>query len=237
MTTEAVDALLRALVVADSLDAACAGVLDSARSMLGADVVALVTWDAHGRPQQVAGTHPVRTQPLCTLPGGPGCPTSTPSPGCPAAGLLTIVDVALDPRWPAWAAAVAGAGYRSVQVVALPTPADRALALHAWAHRPGAFDADDRAHVVDVVRLASLMIAQLERVENLASALHSRTIIGQAQGLIMERFSIGSDEAMAYLRRLSQDQQVKVRDLARAVVEETGPGRGLSVNPPGPDAP
>lgn len=219
MTTDDVDALLEALAVADSLDAACAGVLDSACSMLGADVVGLVTWDSRGRPEQIASTDTERTAPLCALSGGPVCPVGSDADEHPAAGLLTVADLETDERWPRWSDAVAAAGYRSLQVIALPPLAHRTMALHAWARRPGAFDAEDHAHVVDVVRLGSLMIAQLERVENLATALHSRGLIAQAQGLFMERFSIGSDEAMAYLRRLSQDQQVKIRDLARAVVD------------------
>lgn len=218
MTTDAVDALLEALALADGLDEACAGLLHSARSMLHADVVGLVTWDSAGRPEQIASTDLGLSAPLCALPGGPSCPPGT--TGHPDEGLLTVADLELERRWPSWAAAVSGAGFRSVQVAALPGLAHRTLALYAWARRPNAFDAEDRAHVVDVVRLASLMIAQLERVENLAAALHSRSLIAQAQGLFMERFSLSSDEAMAYLRRLSQDQQVKIRDLARAVLED-----------------
>lgn len=233
MTIDGVAALLDALAEADSLDAACAGLLDSARSMLGADVVDLVTWDSVGRHEQIAGTDPERTGSLYTLPGGQVCPLVAPSGTRPGAGLLTIADLEREDRWSPWSEAVTAAGYRSVQVIALPPLAHRSLALHAWARRPGAFDADDHAHVVDVMRLGSLVIALVERVENLASALRSSSLIAQAQGLFMERFSIGSDEAMAYLRRLSQDQQVKVRDLARTVVDANDPHHQAAGDAPG----
>lgn len=223
MTTDAVDALLEALGVADSLDAACVGLLDSARTMLGADVVGLVTWDSRGRPEQIASTDIARTTPLCALPGGPVCPPGATAAEHPATGLLTVADTQEEQRWPGWSRGVAAEGYRSVQVMALPPLTHRSLALHAWATRPAAFDPEDLGHVVDVMRLGSLMIAQLERVENLAAALHSRSLIAQAQGLVMERFSLGPEEAMAYLRRLSQDQQVKIRDLARALVDANDP--------------
>lgn len=223
MTTDGVDALLETLAKADSLDEACTGLLDSARSMLGADVVGLVTCDSMGRPEQIASTDWDRTAPLCALSGGPVCPSGTSEAEHPAGGLLTVTDLEVEDRWPGWSVAVAAAGYRSLQVITLPALAHRTLALHAWAGRPGAFDADGHHDVVDVVRLGSLMIAQLERVENLSTALRSRSLIAQAQGLFMERFSIGSEEAMAYLRRLSQDQQVKIRDLARTVVEANEP--------------
>ena len=137
-----------------------------------------------------------------------------------------MADTQHEPRWPGWARDVAAAGYRSVQLMALPPLTHRTLALHAWARRPAAFDPEDLGHVVDIMRLGSLMIAQLERVENLAAALRSRSLIAQAQGLFMERYSIGSEEAMAYLRRLSQDQQVKIRDLAQAVVDANDPHPG-----------
>jgi AmiR/NasT family two-component response regulator len=56
------------------------------------------------------------------------------------------------------------------------------------------------------------------KVETLEEALETRTIIGQAQGILMERFSLSADEAFAYLRRRSNTDNVKLRDLAVEIV-------------------
>lgn len=65
----------------------------------------------------------------------------------------------------------------------------------------------------------------------LHEALRTRTTIGQAQGILMLAFDITSDQAFAYLRRLSQDRNVKLFAIAQEVIEnrdELGRGRGQS---------
>jgi AmiR/NasT family two-component response regulator len=47
----------------------------------------------------------------------------------------------------------------------------------------------------------------------------TRTIIGQAEGILMERLMITADQAFGVLSRLSQQSNVKLRDLARNLVE------------------
>ncbi|MBM7509452.1 ANTAR domain-containing protein [Nocardioides sp. 31GB23] len=228
MTDDAVDALLEALTGAPSLEAACAGLLTTARGMLGAEVAGLVAWDARGRLEHLASTDAAITSRLCDVPGGPICPP-IPEATHPD-GVLTVVDLRTEDRWPDWAREVAGAGYLSVQLISLPSMVHRPLALHAWAARPGAFDGDTHPRTIDVVRLAALMIAQTERVEHLAEALRTRSMIAQAQGIVMERFSLDSEQAMAYLRRVSQGRQVKIRDLAQRLVG----ARDNSTEPSGP---
>lgn len=218
MTDEAVESLLDALTGAPSLEDACAGLLTTARRMLGADVAGLVAWDAKGRLEHLATTDPELTTSLCDLSGGPICPPS--ATDAHPDGILTVDDVETADRWPDWARQVLAAGYRSVQVISLPSMVHRPLAMHAWAARPGAFSAG-APPTIDRVRLAALMIAQAERVENLAEALRTRSLIAQAQGMVMERFSLDPEQAMAYLRRVSQDRHVKIRDLASTLVDRT----------------
>ena len=72
--------------------------------------------------------------------------------------------------------------------------------------------ADDRERAVDQER------AQDRRLDGLRVALESRLVIGQAQGLLMARHSTSSDKAFAVLVRLSQQSNVKLRDLAAQLV-------------------
>jgi GAF domain-containing protein len=56
-------------------------------------------------------------------------------------------------------------------------------------------------------------------IEQLQEALQTRDVIGQAKGIIQAREHCGPEEAFERLRDLSQHRNVKLRDLARAVVD------------------
>ena len=47
----------------------------------------------------------------------------------------------------------------------------------------------------------------------------TRTVIGQAEGILMERLKINADQAFGALSRLSQHGNVKLREVARRLVE------------------
>ncbi len=57
------------------------------------------------------------------------------------------------------------------------------------------------------------------RSSNLQTALLSREIIGQAQGILMERERITADQAFDLLRRSSQHLNLKLRDVAQELVD------------------
>jgi GAF domain-containing protein len=54
---------------------------------------------------------------------------------------------------------------------------------------------------------------------HLRRAIESRAVIEQAKGMIMARDKCTADEAFAMLTRISQQQNVKLRDLAQLIVE------------------
>ena len=51
-------------------------------------------------------------------------------------------------------------------------------------------------------------------VEGLKQALESRDAIGQAKGILMERHKMTSEQAFEELRRISQHENIKLRDVA-----------------------
>jgi AmiR/NasT family two-component response regulator len=55
------------------------------------------------------------------------------------------------------------------------------------------------------------------RGANLRRAIDTRDIIGQVKGILMNRRGISADEAFDLLRRASQDLNVKLVDVARAL--------------------
>lgn len=92
-------------------------------------------------------------------------------------------------------------------IAALPMHHDRFVlgVLILAAERPDAFDATVLANAADLAALAAGAWSAVVREEQLRRALNSRDDIGQAKGILMERFSITADGAFALLRQLSQE--------------------------------
>jgi hypothetical protein len=61
----------------------------------------------------------------------------------------------------------------------------------------------------------------------LDGALRSREQIGQAIGIVMQRYGLTHDPALAFMVRTSQTKNIKMRDLAAEIIAET-----LSPDPP-----
>lgn len=134
-------------------------------------------------------------------------------------GGLIVKDTASDARWPHWGHAVAALGLRSALSVSLETHERRYGSLNLYAERVDAFDSEDLAVAEIFARHASVALASKHSEEGLQLAVDSRRLIGQAQGILMERFKIDADRAFDVLRRFSQTNSVKLRDVAQQVVQ------------------
>lgn len=128
-------------------------------------------------------------------------------------------DVATDARWPAWGPAVAELGMRSVLSIRLETRARRYGSLNLYSEKLDAFDDDDIAVGSIFVTHASVALAAAHNEEGLQVAIDARKLIGQAQGILMERYDLDPNRAFDFLRRLSQHHNIKLRDVAAWVVE------------------
>jgi GAF domain-containing protein len=144
-------------------------------------------------------------------------------------------DLAQDPRWPNFGPEAAAAGVRSL--LALRLTADGTLgALNLYASYPSAFGPVDQAKGLLLARLGGVALSlaraheEEERLaDNLHQALSTRELVGQAQGILMEREHITAAQAFDILRRASQHLNVKLREVAQDLVD-TGesPQTGLT---------
>ncbi|MEU8225311.1 GAF and ANTAR domain-containing protein [Kribbella sp. NPDC048915] len=135
---------------------------------------------------------------------------------------ILIRDTSTDDRWPAWAEKVASLGVRSVLDVPLTTgPATRRSVgvLGLYSPEPDAFGPDDAAIAHILARHASVALASARHEESLSQAIDARKLVGQAMGILMERFDIDADRAFAVLKRYSQDTNTKLRDVAQQLID------------------
>lgn len=134
-------------------------------------------------------------------------------------GHVRIDDTSTDGRWPRWSAAVAELGVRSSISVSLASGDPRSVGtLFVYAPRVDAFDEEDVATVRILASHAAVAVRQNRREANMQRALDSRTVIGQAEGIVMAKYNVTADQAFAVLTRCSQLGNVKLREVAGHVV-------------------
>jgi GAF domain-containing protein len=123
-------------------------------------------------------------------------------------------DLSNEPRWPKYAAAAVEHGLRSMMSFQLFVEADNLGALNVYADKPNAFDEDDENAGLLLASHAAVAISGKRVEANLRTALESRDVIGQAKGILMERFKLNADQAFQLLVAVSQHQHRKLRDVA-----------------------
>jgi GAF domain-containing protein len=74
---------------------------------------------------------------------------------------------------------------------------------------------------------AATAMRQAQPETELVRALQTSRTIGNAGGVVMERFDIDDQQAFAYLARLSQTTNVKLRDVAAHLVKQSNKQRHL----------
>jgi GAF domain-containing protein len=128
-------------------------------------------------------------------------------------------DLRLDDRWPRWAPRVVSElGVMSMLSYRLFTTDELVGALNLYAHAPGAFTEEDHHAARMIAAQAAPALATQEQLDHLKVAVGRRTVIGQAQGILMERFTLEPDAAFSVLVRLSRHRNEKLHDVAEALV-------------------
>ncbi|WP_329484934.1 GAF and ANTAR domain-containing protein [Kribbella sp. NBC_01484] len=135
---------------------------------------------------------------------------------------VLVRDTTTDTRWPDWAAKVTALGVRSVLDVPLAlgdaaSPTVGVLGLYS--PQPDAFDTDDEAIAHILARHATVALATARHEQTMSAAVDARKLVGQAMGILMERYAVDGDRAFAILKRYSQDTNTKLRDVAQQLID------------------
>jgi GAF domain-containing protein len=134
-------------------------------------------------------------------------------------------DADTEQRWPGFADRMRLARFRSC--LALPLPAYRrpSVGCTLFSSRPNQFT----EHTLDLAMLfalhagttfdnAALYDHSQQLVEHLHVALATRDVIGQAKGVLMERYGCDPDDAFDRLRQASQHHNLRIRHLAAELI-------------------
>ena len=191
-------------------------VLESATATIPGVEAASVTLLDHGRLETLAGTDPV----VYELDGlqyqldeGP-CVDAVRSQDFQRAD-----DLADDKRWPFYAPKAAALGIGSQMAVRLFDDHNSVGGLNLYAFRPQAFNADTRHVAWLFAKHASLSMERAFKDEQLNEALATRNVIGQAIGMVMERYQMDEKRAFAFLVRVSSTSNIKLRQIAQELVD------------------
>lgn len=127
-----------------------------------------------------------------------------------------------EPRFPNYAPKVVELGLLSALSFKLYTADRTAGALNLFGYQPNLWDSEAETIGMVLAAHAAAAILASREGDQLQSALTTRDRIGQAKGIIMERFKIDDVRAFAMLRALSQDSNTKLIEVAQRVIDTCG---------------
>jgi ANTAR domain/GAF domain len=138
--------------------------------------------------------------------------------------MMLVDDLGVDRRWPRYRrCALAQTPIRSILSYELCVDDATVAALNFYADAPRAFGDESRELGTVFASYVALAWSMMRRQDQLLSALGSRDTIGQAKGVLMERFNLDAVEAFELLTRLSQQSNTKVIDIAKALIDSEHP--------------
>jgi GAF domain-containing protein len=134
--------------------------------------------------------------------------------------VVLVSDLAEDPRWPRWGPQmVEELGVRSSLSLRLFLEGDDLGALNLYGYEPDAFDQEDLLDGLVLAAHAAVALANTLEQDQLKRALDTRRVIGEATGMLRERFDLSTDQAFGVLKRVSSEQNIKLFRVAHYLVE------------------
>lgn len=219
-------ALQTSLLEATDVQGVATAVAESAASTLPGAVAASVTLRRHGHATTVGASDARALR----------CDEAEYAEGagpCLAAAdwgrTVVVQDVTREERWPVWRQAATAEGFGGAAAFPVGSGDDVTVSLNVYCAGP--VDWSDATVVLgeryaaEISRVLawSVRLADLSTTTaDLRAALESRAAIDQAIGVVMAQNRCGPDDALELLRRASQRQNVKLRDLAHDVVLRVG---------------
>ena len=139
-------------------------------------------------------------------------------------------------RWPRFAPVAVQAGFLAADAIPMRLRGDIIGALNLFRSETGSLSSDDILVAQALADIATIAILQnrttVEAREvnaQLTNALTSRIVIEQAKGMIAERGELPMDEAFTRLRRHARNNNLRLAEVARDIVNGTIDTSALNV--------
>jgi GAF domain-containing protein len=151
------------------------------------------------------------------------------------AGTVVVPDLRGGERWPEWAQTVRRQGFLSVLSLPLSLEEDQVGVVSFYCEQPVAFSDEGIAAAEAFTEQASkglrlaLQITKLRDArDGLSAAMQTRTVIDLATGAIMAHSRCSQEAAFKVLREASNNRNMKLRDVASAVISSVAGGSKTS---------
>ena len=131
---------------------------------------------------------------------------------------IRIDDLREDSRWPQFSAIAVANGVLSILSVQLFVEDNSMGAIDIYSDQVAAFDGEAENTALLLASHAAIAMAASRTVGNLRVAVESRDLIGQAKGILMERYKIDAGRAFDLLVLSSQSTHRKLREVSDELV-------------------
>ncbi|MFD8050231.1 MULTISPECIES: GAF and ANTAR domain-containing protein [Streptomyces] len=124
-----------------------------------------------------------------------------------------------EPRWPSYAPEARRLGIGSMMGFLLYTEEEDLGALNIYSREAGAFtDASELAGWL-LASHAAVAFSSARTHAQMEHAVATRHMIGEAMGIVMGSHDLSEEQAFDVLRRYSQENNIKLREVARLICE------------------
>ncbi|MEG8275454.1 GAF and ANTAR domain-containing protein [Streptomyces sp. AHA2] len=135
--------------------------------------------------------------------------------------VFRIADLTAEqPRWPSYATQARELGVGSLMGFLLYTEDEEFGALNFYSRRPGSFSEDSETAGWLLASHAAVAFSSARSHAQMEQAMATRHTIGEAMGILMGSHHLTEQQAFDVLRRYSQENNVKLREVARRVCEQ-----------------
>ena len=143
-------------------------------------------------------------------------------------GPVSCADTLEDERWPEYASAALRLGVRcSLTLASLRGP--EAVTLSLYGARPRLLESSQREVAELLIAFGHAVVGNAAEygdaqrtAEQLRAAAESRALVDQAKGILMHALGCNADEALRRMRKISQESNIRVADVAGKVIASGG---------------
>lgn len=137
---------------------------------------------------------------------------------------VRVDDYTSETRWPDFVAALLeSTSIKSSLTIQLYTNESELGALNLYSEKADTFTPHIEELALVLAAHAAIGLSTVRRGEQFESALASRDIIGQAKGIVMERYDVNALTAFGLLAKLSQRRNMPLREIAQRLVSKEHP--------------